>query len=211
VFPEDLLATLRESIQTHRRIVWIFAGSHDITELTHAPWTSYLVSARTIEVPLFTEAETRVSLTEPLRYSPLWAQDDPKRPYFAPALWGENGIERIHAEAGGWPHLVQLIAETVVDLLNDGTAPNADAALLERALDKAIVSGDSVLRELVERESRLPGEWDYVRGFQRADAQPPPSDEVLYRSLRRRLLVTEDNGSWRMRVPLMQRWLRQRG
>jgi hypothetical protein len=44
VFTEDLLATLRESIQTHRRIVWIFAGSHDITELTHAPWTSYLVS-----------------------------------------------------------------------------------------------------------------------------------------------------------------------
>jgi len=24
-------------------------------------------------------------------------------------------------------------------------------------------------------------------------------------------MVTEDNGLWRMRVPLMQRWLRQRG
>nr|WP_294527859.1 ATP-binding protein [uncultured Rhodopila sp.] len=211
VFAEDLLATLRESIQTHRRIVWIFAGSHDITELTHAPWTSYLVSARTIEVPLFTPAETRALLTEPLRYSPLWQKDDPKRPRFAPALWGENGIERIHAEAGGWPHLVQLIAETVVDLLNEGTAPNADAALLERALDKAIISGDTVLRELVQRESRLPGEWDYIRAFQRVDTQPPPEDETLHRSLRRRLLVTEDNGLWRMRVPLMQRWLRQRG
>ena len=211
VFPEDLLATMRESIQTHRRIVWIFAGSHDITELTHAPWTSYLVSARTIEVPLFTPAETRALLTEPLRYSPLWQKDDPKRPSFAPALWGENGIERIHAEAGGWPHLVQLIAETVVDLLNEGTAPNADAALLERALDKAIISGDTVLRELVQRESRLPGEWDYIRAFQRMDSQPPPEDEALHRSLRRRLMVTEDNGLWRMRVPLMQRRLRQRG
>jgi hypothetical protein len=211
VFTQDLLATLRESIQTHRRIVWIFAGSHDITELTHAPWTSYLVSARTIEVPLFTEAETRALLTEPLRYSPLWPQDDPKRPHFAPALWGENGIERIHAETGGWPHLVQLIAETVVDLLNEGTAPHADATLLERALDKAIVSGDTVLRELVERESRLPGEWDYLRAFRRVDTQPPPQDEALDRSLRRRLMVIEDDGSWRMRVPLMQRWLRARG
>ncbi len=211
VLPEDLLATLRESIQTHRRIVWIFAGSHDITELIHAPWTSYLVSARTIEVPLFTPAETRALLTEPLRYSPLWQPDDPKRPSFAPPLWGENGIERIHAEAGGWPHLVQLIAETVVDLLNEGTAPNADAALLERALDKAIISGDTVLRELVQRESRLPGEWDYIRAFQHTDAQPPPENEVLHRSLRRRLMVTDDDGLWRMRVPLMQRWLRQRG
>ena len=38
-----------------------------------------------------------------------------------------------------------------------------------------------------------------------------PLDEAIHRSLRRRLMVTEDNGLWRMRVPLMQRWLRQRG
>jgi hypothetical protein len=161
---------------------------------------------------VFTEAETRALLTDPMHYSPLWPPDDPKRPHFSPALWGDNGIERIHEAAGGWPHLVQLIAETVVDLLNEGTAPHADAALLERALDRAIVAGDTVLRELVERESRLPGEWEYLRGFRRLDTQPPPEDEQLNRSLRRRLMVTgTGNGAWRMRVPLMQRWLRQRG
>ena len=48
VFPLDLLATLRKSIQTHRRITWVLAGSHHIAELTHAPWSSFLVSARTI-------------------------------------------------------------------------------------------------------------------------------------------------------------------
>ena len=53
VFPLGLLATLRKSIQTHHQITWLFAGSHDIAELTHAPWSSYLVSARTIEMPLF--------------------------------------------------------------------------------------------------------------------------------------------------------------
>ncbi len=37
---------LRESIQTHRRIVWLFAGSHAIEELTHAEWPSYLIIAR---------------------------------------------------------------------------------------------------------------------------------------------------------------------
>ena len=43
-FPDDLLAALRDSIQSHRRISWVLAGSHDITELVHAPWPSYLVS-----------------------------------------------------------------------------------------------------------------------------------------------------------------------
>jgi hypothetical protein len=68
-----------------------------------------------------------------------------------------------------------------------------------------------VLRELMERESCLPGEWDYLRGFLRRDTQPPPDDETLYRSLRRRLLMVEEGTDWRLRVPLMQRWLRQRG
>lgn len=208
---EDLLAAIRESIQTHRRIIWMFAGSSDINELTHAPWTSYLVSARTIEVPLFTPEETYALLTEPLRYSPLWPRDDPKRPHYDPGLWGEGGIARIHEEAGGWPHLVQLIAETVVDLLNEGTAAHADAALLERALDKAIDVGKNVLSELMEKESRLPGEWAYLTGFRRRDTQTPSEDEAIYRSLRRRLLVIEENGLWRLRVPLMQRWLRTRG
>jgi hypothetical protein len=45
VFPRDLLPAIRESIQSHRQITWLFAGSHEITELPHAQWTAYLVSA----------------------------------------------------------------------------------------------------------------------------------------------------------------------
>jgi hypothetical protein len=85
----------------------------------HAPWTSYLVSARTVEVSLFSDQETRILLTEPLLHSSLWRDDEPSRPRprFEAGFWGDGGIERIHAEAGGWPHLVQLIAEATVDLL----------------------------------------------------------------------------------------------
>ncbi|MCZ6679398.1 MAG: ATP-binding protein, partial [Candidatus Poribacteria bacterium] len=211
VFPEDLLATIRESIQTHRRITWIFAGSHEITALTHAPWTSYLVSARTIEVPAFTFAETRLLLTEPLRHSSLWREDDPRRPRFPPEFWGDGGIERIHEETSGWPHLVQLIAETVVDLLNDEDVRQVNAELLEHALERSIVRGHNVFYELTHRESTLPGEWEYLSAFRRHATQPPPEDEAMYTSLRRRLLVEEENGEWRLRVPLMARWLRERG
>jgi len=211
IFPENLLATIRESIQTHRRITWMFAGSHEIAELLHAGWTSYLVSARTIEVPAFTLAETRLLLTEPLKYSSLWPKNAPERPRFAPEFWGDGGIERIHKEAGGWPHLVQLIAEAVVDLLNDEEARQVDADLLERALNQSIVRGHNVLYELMRRESTLPGEWEYLSAFRNHDSQPPPEDEAVYRSLRRRLLVEVENGEWRLRVPLMARWLRERG
>lgn len=60
-------------------------------------------------------------------------------------------------------------------------------------------------------EDARPGEWTYLCGFRTRDTQPPPSDEAAYQALRRRLLVAEDQGQWRLRVPLMQRWLRERG
>jgi hypothetical protein len=211
VFTEDLLSTLRESIQSHRQLTWIFAGSHHITELEHADWTSYLVSARTIEIPLFTLAETRLLLTEPLKYSTLWPQDAPGRPRFDASFWGADGIDRIHNEAAGWPHLVQLIAETAIDVLNSSSEETSvTTEILNRAIDGSIVSGQVVLSQLLKGESRLPGEWDYLLGFKRGDTQPPPQDDKVAQSLRRRMIVLEEEGNWRLRVPLMLKWLRRR-
>ena len=210
VFPEDLLVLMRESIQSNRNITWVFAGSHDIEELTAATWTSYLVSARTVDVPPFTEDETRLLLTEPLKYSTLWLSER-KRPFFSPAFWGDGGIERIHSEAGGWPHLVQLLAETVVDLLNETSRRRVDGALLGHALDEAVGRGHNVFYQLFVKESCLPGELDYLRGFRTNDVQPPPPEEIVRRSLTRRLLVVADGEDWRLRAPLFGRWLRLRG
>ena len=210
-FPIALLETLRESIQTHRRLIWLFAGSHHITELGHAPWTSYLVSARTIEVPFFTREETHMLLTDPLQHSSLWDKSDATRPRFAAEFWGPNGIDRIHDEGGGWPHLVQLIAETLIDLVNEENSSQVNDDLFERALDRAIVRGDTVLYQLIHGESS-PDEWAYLSAFRRHETQPPPTDDRVYTALRRHQLVAlVDDASWRLRVPLMARWLKERG
>jgi hypothetical protein len=99
----------------------------------------------------------------------------------------------------------------VVELVNLRGLRKASPALLDEAIAKAVTRGDAVLRQLVRNECRLPGEWDYLSAFSRTDSLPPPTDDALDRSLRRRLIVVEANGLWRMRVPLMQRWLRERG
>jgi len=127
VFTQDLLATLRESIQSHRRIIWAFSGNTDITELAGADWTSYLISVRTLAVPLFTPEETHLLLTQPLKHSALREDAKAKSALFWREFWGEAGIARIHAESGGWPYFVQLIAETAVRLANE-SAPWRQAA-----------------------------------------------------------------------------------
>src|SRR5262249_7964695 len=154
---------VRESVQSHRNLTWVFAGSHEIEELAAAPWTSYLVSARTIEVPPFTEDETRLLLTQPLRSATVWPRDR-QRPHFAPEFWGEAGIEQVHEEAGGWPHLVQLIAETLVDVLNESGQRQVDDSLRAQALDEAVVRGHNVFYQLLIGENSVDGEADYLYG-----------------------------------------------
>jgi len=150
-------------------------------------------------------------LTEPLKHSKLWQADDPARPRFAPEMWGERGIERIYDETGGWPHLVQLVAETLVDRMNDAGKGRVDDELFERGLDAAVTAGDAVLSQLLKGESRLPGEWEFLLAFRAHEAQSPPEDDEVRRSLRRRLVVVEDGDAWRLRAPLFRRWLRKRG
>lgn len=107
---------------------------------------------------------------------------------------------------------MQLIAETVVELLNAGAGPAATPELMEKALDEAVISGQNVLYQLMQGESTLPGDWDYLTRFRHTDEQPEPDDEAIRRSLRRRQLVLQASagGSWRLRAPLMARWLRLR-
>ena len=209
--PEALLATIRNSIQTQRRIAWILAGSHDISELTHAPWSSYLINARTIVVPMFTPAETRLLLTEPMIASSSWAKDDRARPQFDPGFWGEGGIDRIHAEIGGWPDFVQWVAEATIDLLNESAYRKVEAALLEQAYDRVVERAHSPLFEVIEQESLLPGEFAYLQSFIGSETQPAPTDPAVARSLRRRMLIEASDGLWRLRVPLMRRWLQAKG
>jgi hypothetical protein len=67
-----------------------------------------------------------------------------------------------------------------------------------------------VFVELLRKECRSPAEWEYLAGFRDKNTQPAPPEEMLG-ALRRRWLLERDGEFWRLRVPLMQRWLRLRG
>ena len=211
VFSPDLLATIRELIQSHRRLIWVFAGSHRVTMLRNAEWPSYLISVQTIEIPPFTETETRLLLTDPLRLSPLYSRDAERRPRFNSNFWGEGGIAWIHAQTAGWPHLVQLLASGAVDFANELETTCLNRQALEEVARRAIVSGDMVFHQLVHGESQSEAERAYIAGFRTRDRQSPPEDDATLRSLRLREIIAEDGSVWRLKVPLMQQWLRTRG
>jgi hypothetical protein len=181
VFPEELLGLLRDSMASHRHIAWLFAGACSPEDLGAASWASCFAGARLLEMPLFEPAETRELLTEPLRFSPLFRGES--RPSFTAAFWGEGGIDRLHHAAGGWPHLVQLLAQNAVQLVNQEGRGGLDDELFDRVAGKAVAEGSVVFTELLEKESRLAGEWEYLQGFRRSDEQEPPAAAEIERAL----------------------------
>ncbi len=71
------LAAANRRLATEQRRLRIALDEYEtlhvkIGELANAPWTSYLVSERTIEVPLITLAETTLLLTDPPQQSRFW-------------------------------------------------------------------------------------------------------------------------------------------
>jgi hypothetical protein len=175
---------------------------------------SFNIPPLPLEVPLFTPEETHLLLTGPLKYSALREEDKTQSALLWRDFWGEAGISRIHAESGGWPYFVQLIAETAVTLANE-LAPGAKPlppALLERALDESVLRGRNAFHQLLRSQCRVPGEWDYLAEFARRESQPPPTDAGVRRLLKRRqLLNAAPDGQWRLVMPLMARWLRKEG
>ena len=73
-----------------------------------------------------------------------------------------------------------------------------------------IVDGDTVARQLLQGES-TPADAAYLDGFRHHDELPPPDGAAVRQSLRHRQIILEGSDRWRLRVPLMQRWLRERG
>jgi hypothetical protein len=103
---------------------------------------------------------------------------------------------------------VLVSTETAIGRINDERQPHLDMDLLEEVFDEFVRRGKNVLRLLMERECTLEGEWDYLCGFRRQGTRPPPENDAVLESLRRRLLVVDEGDRWRLHVPMMKRWLR---
>jgi hypothetical protein len=84
---------------------------------------------------MFTSDETYVLLTDPMRHAPRALSAAAPNIHFPPESWGPGGIERIDREAGGWPHLVQLIAQALTDIVNRTGQGTVNDRTFDEALD----------------------------------------------------------------------------
>lgn len=209
-FSQGFLAVLQESVHLHRSVGWILAGAHEMSEFSSSGWPDLREIFDCVRIPLFSASETRQLLTEPLRQRYYSEAAGATTQLFKPSFWGKANLERIHAETGGWPHLVQLVAEGTVELAKKNGLRQVTSSVLDRALDKVVVTGHTAFFELLRGEGS-DAEWAFLQGFRTSDSLPWPRDLGVLNSLERRMLVLSEPATVCLRAPLMGRWLRIRG
>ena len=102
-----------------------------------------------------------------------------------------------------------LLAETAVDIANDKAIHSLDKSHYGQIFDESVEKGHTVFDWLIVRECKNDKELGYLEGFRDKDYQPEPEDREVRQSLRHRQLCIEENGQWRLRAPLMGRWLKR--
>lgn len=224
---EDVLALMRDAIQQHRRIRWLVSGVHHFGDLTRARWSSYLTAFQTVEVRPFSPEETHQLLTDPLRHAAAFSGRTPPDADFFRDFWHAGAVERIYHESQGWPALAQGIAREVVRICHRTQSLKSTPEILEKALDDVLESMSGTLTELMlqgvpdppdgEPDSearaleRAAGAW-LRNSFRTADEALAPADDRIRKLLTRHELIADPHASdWKLRVPLMLRWLKKRG
>ena len=135
-----LLDWFRNIIQFHPRIALLFSGIHSFGEMgmeTGLNWSGYFVNVQTLRVSFLHKEESHRLITRPVDGFP--SED----------IYGDSVVERIIAETGCHPFLVQAVCSSLIDNLNAEKKGCAELKDVTRAIDRTFMNWwDTYFRDL---------------------------------------------------------------
>jgi hypothetical protein len=183
-----LLAAMRSFSQRQNKIVFLFVGAALFNELTEPNWSEYFVQAQCLLVDYLKKDDALRLISEPV---------DLEYPAELP--------EQMFDLTQGHPALLQLLCFEMVNIANQ--TPKKD--MTQADLDK-------VINQVIEDSSTAPMRV-FWQQFCRSSACKQTVREIIYKKeisdkkslhrLREHGFIVQENGAWRLRVPLFERWL----
>ncbi len=195
---DDTLDFLRAAGDTLKWIRFLLVGARSPDQLGRE-WTRRLISAMLRQIDYLDESAARELLTHPSseeRYNRLFAE-----------LYPAGGIDEILAQTACQPCLLQHVMANLVSRLNKAQRLRADLADIRYAIDDTPNSASSVL---VELWMELEQDAQQALRTLLPDYDGPRAEPKLLRQLKTRGYVVKQADTYKIRIPLFQRWLRQR-
>jgi hypothetical protein len=186
---------LRAAGDRLRRVRFLLVTAHPFSRLG-PHWSSRLISAQTRRIELLGEDEARKLLTKPV-------------PGF-PHIYPPRGVERLLAETACHPYLLQLTAYQLTWRLNNAGRMKATPDDLTAALDQ-VLEENQCFQDLWNGFTTA--EQTFMAALAHGRKLPAGADLLQVRGdlAREQYIRSEENGRWRVTVPLFARWIREIG
>ena len=184
---------LRSVTQNRTRWGLLFSGSHTRDEL-RSYWSDYLIGTRTVVLDYLTRDETHGLIRKPV-------------PDF-PDIYEDETVEAISNLTQGQPMLTQLLCYEIVEHLNKGKRQKATPEDAEAVIPKAFESAYQYFHEfwttLTDKERNV------LLALTKDGSQSETHQDALTRLIRRGVVIQKNEGHI-IRVPLIQRWIKENG
>jgi hypothetical protein len=188
----DLPDSLRHWIQHLQHIVFLFAGSHEPSELKgDLDWTDYLINVRNVPIS-YLEYEAAMQLvTAPVpNFDLTWATDDL--------------AHKLVLRLGRQPYLLQCTMWNLVENLNNQNRKEATQTDIDEALDK-VLEGDARNHFSHFWDTEMTDATRSILSHLARNTQP--TEGSVLNGLKRKEIVKLEDGVYVFCVPLLKEWI----
>ncbi|HYU72718.1 MAG TPA: hypothetical protein VEL31_08550 [Ktedonobacteraceae bacterium] len=204
----SLLNWLRNVMQYRSRLALLFSGVRTISEMgatTGTNWSSYFVNVQTLRVSFLRPDEARRLITQPV---PDYPGDE---------IFGTGVVDKIIADTGCHPFLVQAVCSALIETLNADQKERAEIQDVEIAVNQVLEAWwDTYFRDLwyrTDEEQRAC--LVALRALERVELpqimQQSGLDERAVRrtlqTLLRRDLVLRNGDTYSIAAPIFSQWV----
>jgi hypothetical protein len=202
-FSLALFDEIRHLIQHREELAFIFCGAQTLDELG-PQYASYFINTRPIEVGNLEEDGARDLLLDPGPDFTLRYQDDI--------------VERVIHLTSCQPYLLQLLGAEMIKVANRHKVRKIDETLLEEAIHGSLTSGEFYFTDLWNTTTGTTPEEvaagrEHLRALAngRAVVLGGEASSTALKKLLRYRVVMESREGYRVCVPLVARWVLERG
>ena len=194
----DLLLELRDTLQHKPRLMFLFAGTHFLRELSNVDWSSIFINVKTLHISFLERRDSALLLTQPV----------PEMKYKSQAL-----VEKILDLTGCQPLLVQAIASELINTLNFKGERMITEAVLKAAIGQVLVKQNTYFDYIWDLECSSPKHRDLLKTISRIPTGVQESTLIEYqdelRDLVRKEVVYIDSGKARLTMPILKLWMKK--
>ena len=189
-YPE-VLGYMRGFLQNQDRVIFLFAGLRDISELTKPNWDEFFPQIQKFKVDYLCQKDSIELITKPIESFRL--------------IYPESIVDEIYQMTQGHPQLLQTICSLLVDSANENKTKDITKEMLDIGKEKIFDTNDRPMsifyREYCDDRQR--------EILEEILAQNPITQET--REQRRALMRLIEYGfitkEHTIRVPLFEKWL----